>query len=51
MSKETEMKIAMAVHKIAMTVSDEDLSKIGQYLKDIEDAVLEDGRAHEDRID
>lgn len=47
MSKETEMKIALALHKIAMTVSDEDLAKIGKYLKDIEDAVLEDAKGKE----
>lgn len=44
MKKETELKIGLAIHKIAMTVSEEDLKKIGQYLKDIENAVLEEGK-------
>ena len=47
MSKEAELKIGMAIHKIAMVVSEEDLKKIGQYLKDIENAVLEDGKENE----
>lgn len=48
MRKQGEIKIAMAIHKIAMTVSDADLKKIGDYLREIEEAVLEDGKEKED---
>ena len=48
MDKKHELKIGMALHKIAMVVSEEDLKKIGGYLKEIEDAVLEDGKEKKD---
>ena len=47
MKKENELKVGMALHKIAMVVSEEDLNKIGKYLKEIEDVVLKDGEEDE----
>ena len=43
MKKENELKVAMALHKIVMVVSEEDFKKIGKYVKEIEEAVLKDG--------
>lgn len=43
MRSKNELKVAMALHKIVMVISEEDLNKIGNYLHEIEDAVLKDG--------
>lgn len=42
MDNKNVFKIAMALHKIAMIVSEEDLKKIGKYLNEIEEAVKEE---------
>ena len=48
MKKENELKVAMALHKIVMVVSEEDLNKIGKYVKEVEEAVLKDGNVEHD---
>lgn len=42
MSKDKELRIGLALHKIAMVLSDEEFEKVKDYLKEIETAVLED---------
>lgn len=47
MSKDKYLRIGLALHKIVMTLSDEEFEKVKDFIKEIETAVIDEGQDEE----